>query len=200
EIDAVVFYDNPALTWDRVVKNCITAGEGSRLQFERAARSVLGSKVWVQSLVRRHFGGLGRLGKLLTTEHHFSHAGSAFYPSPYESAAILTLDGVGEWATTTVGLGKGKDIELFLQIDYPHSLGLLYSAVTYFCGFKVNSGEYKLMGLAPYGRPSYSNIIRDKLISIKSDGSYRLNTEYFGYLDGLEMTNARFECLFDGPR
>jgi len=200
ELDAIVFYDNPVLTWDRVLKNCIVAGERSRNQFQAATKSVLGTKVWVQSLVGRTLGGLGKAGKLLITEHHFAHASSAFYPSPFERAAILTLDGVGEWATTTIGFGEGSHIDLLFEIDYPHSLGLLYSAFTYFCGFKVNSGEYKLMGLAPYGRPVYAELIRDKLISVRPDGSYRLNTEYFGYLDGLQMTNEKFEALFGGPR
>ena len=199
DLDAVVFYDNPVLTWDRVVRSCIAAGEASREQFQKAARSVLGTKVWIQSMVRRELGGLGKTGKLLVTEHHFSHASSAFYPSPFEQAAILTLDGVGEWATTTIGFGAGNHIDLLLEIDYPHSLGLLYSAFTHFCGFKVNSGEYKLMGLAPYGRPVYAGLIKDKLISFREDGSYRLNMEYFGYLDGLHMTNQNFEALFGGP-
>jgi carbamoyltransferase len=200
ELDAIAFYDNPVLTWDRVVKNCIVAGESSRAQFRAAAESVLGSKVWVERLVRRALGGLGKAGKLLITEHHFSHAASAYYPSPFERAAILTLDGVGEWATTTLGAGEGDHIDLLFEIDYPHSVGLLYSAFTYFCGFKVNSGEYKLMGLAPYGKPVYAGLIRDHLISIKPDGSYRLNTEYFGYLDSLHMTNEKFASLFGGPR
>ena len=199
ELDAIVFYDNPLLTLDRVLHNCMGAGPASADQFEKAARSILGVKVWVQDYVQRKLGTLGRRGRLLFTEHHQSHAASAFYPSPFEEAAILTLDGVGEWETTTLGRGRGERIELDRAIQYPHSLGLLYSAMTYFCGFKVNSGEYKLMGLAPYGEPIYADRIRERLIDVKDDGSYRLNVDYFGYLDGLVMTNAKFEELFGGP-
>ena len=199
DLDAVVFYDNPLLTLDRVVKNCLMAGPKGVVQFEKAAPSVLGVKLWVHDCVRRALGGLGKAGRLLVTEHHMAHAASAFYPSSFESAAILTVDGVGEWATTTLGMGEGNDITLFSEIRYPHSLGLLYSAFTYFCGFKVNSGEYKLMGLAPYGEPKYCDAIYEHLIDVRPDGSYRLNTEYFGYLDDLVMTNRKFEELFGGP-
>ena len=198
DLDAVVFYDNPLLTWDRVLKNALTSGEQAFEQFEKAAPSILGIKLWVQDHVRRAIGSLGKLNKLLFTEHHMAHAASAFYPSPFQEAAILTLDGVGEWTTTSIGYGSGNLIELFEEIHYPHSLGLLYSAFTYFCGFKVNSGEYKLMGLAPYGKPVYYNTIREHLIDIKDDGSYRLNTEFFGYLSGLTMTNEKFASLFGG--
>jgi len=200
ELDAIVFYDNPILTWDRVLKNCIQVGEKSFDQFSKACRSILGIKMWVRDYVCDLVGSLGKQGKLLFTEHHLAHAASAFYPSPYKNAAIITLDGVGEWATTTVGFGNDNNIELFYEIDYPHSLGLLYSAFTYFCGFKVNSGEYKLMGLAPYGEPKYYNDIKEYLIDVKDDGSYRLNTEYFGYLNSLKMTNEKFNDLFGGPR
>ena len=131
------------------------------------------------------------------SEHHLSHAASAFYPSPFESAAILTLDGVGEWTTTSLSLGKGSSLEVLKEIHFPHSLGLLYSAFTYFTGFKVNSGEYKLMGLAPYGEPKYINIIKENLIDIKDDGSFRLNMDYFDYCTGLKMTNIKFNNLFD---
>ena len=199
DIDAVVFYDNPLLTWDRIVQNSMMAGPKGAEQFEKACQSVLGVKLWVNDYVKAAMGGLGKEGRVLFTEHHMSHAASAFYPSPFHKAAILTLDGVGEWATTTMGRGEGGKLELTKEIDYPHSLGLLYSAFTYFTGFKVNSGEYKLMGLAPYGEPVYASIIRDKLIDVKPDGSYRLNTEYFGYIDGLVMTNDKFASLFGGP-
>lgn len=199
ELDAIVFYDNPLLTFDRVLANSMMAGKESWPQFEKACTSVLGVKFWVEEHVQRVVGSLGRAGKLLFTEHHMSHAASAFYPSPFQEAAILTLDGVGEWATTTIGFGHGNKLDLFEQIEYPHSLGLLYSAFTYFCGFKVNSGEYKLMGLAPYGTPRFAGTIREHLIDIRDDGSYRLNTEYFGYLDGLVMTNDKFAELFGGP-
>ena len=199
ELDAIVFYDNPLLTWDRVLKNCLMMGETACHQFDQACRSVLGIKVWVREYVRRALGSLGKAGKLLCCEHHQAHAASAFYPSPFEEAAILTLDGVGEWETTTLGFGQGNRIELRQALHYPHSLGLLYSAFTYFCGFKVNSGEYKLMGLAPYGKPAYYRTIRDHLIDVKEDGSFRLNPEYFGFLDSNFMTNEKFERLFGGP-
>src|SRR4029077_2690180 len=137
--------------------------------------------------------------KLLFTEHHVSHAASAFYPSPFEEAAVLTMDGVGEWATTSVAHGKGNQVEILKEIHFPHSLGLLYSAFTYYTGFKVNSGEYKLMGLAPYGEPKYTSTIFDHLIDVKPDGSFRLNLDYFNYCAGLTMTNERFHRLFGMP-
>ena len=199
ELDAVVFYDNPLLTLDRVIKNALMKVEQAIEQFEKAAPSILGVKLWVREYVKRALGSLGKSNRLLFTEHHMAHAASAFYPSPFHEAAIVTIDGVGEWTTTSIGFGSGNKIELFEEIHYPHSLGLLYSAFTYFCGFKVNSGEYKLMGLAPYGRPVYYDTIRKRLIDIKEDGSYQLNTEYFGYLEGLTMTNERFASVFGGP-
>src|SRR5206468_8191386 len=137
--------------------------------------------------------------KLLFAEHHLSHAASAFYPSPFEEAVVLTMDGVGEWATTSIAVGRGRDLRIDREIHFPHSLGLLYSAFTYFTGFKVNSGEYKLMGLAPYGEPRYAKLIRDNLIDVKPDGSFRLNLDYFDYCTGLTMTNERFDALFGGP-
>ena len=197
ELRAVVFYDNPALTLDRVVRSLASVAPRGEEQWRQAAGSLLGNKLHVPELVRET---LGADVPVLATEHHAAHAASAFYPSPYEEAAILTLDGVGEWATTTIGFGEGSRLQILKSIDYPHSLGLLYSAVTYFCGFKVNSGEYKLMGLAPYGEPIFADLIRDKLIDIKPDGSYRLNTDYFGFLDSTEMVNERFALLFGGPR
>jgi carbamoyltransferase len=199
DLDAVVFYDNPLLTFDRVVKNAMTVGSMATDQFQRATRSVLGHKVWVDAYLREELGTLGRSDTLLVVDHHRAHAAAAYYPSPFDDAAILTLDGVGEWATTTVGHGRGKSLEIREAINYPHSLGLLYSAFTYYCGFKVNSGEYKLMGLAPYGEPRYYDSIRENLIDIRPDGSYRLNTGFLGYLDGDRMTNSRFDGLFGGP-
>jgi carbamoyltransferase len=199
ELDAVVFYDKPLWTWDRVVKNCLHAGADAAEQFQKAANSILGIKLWVDDYVHEMLGTVGRAGRVLFTEHHMAHAASAFFPSPFEEAAILTVDGVGEWATTTIGRGAGNEIELLDEIHYPHSLGLLYSAFTYFCGFKVNSGEYKLMGLAPYGRPRYVQQILDHLIDLRDDGSYRLNLDYFGYIGGSVMTNDRFSDLFGGP-
>ena len=197
DLDAIIYYDNPIATFDRVVQNALAAG--GREQFTMAAGSVLGEKLWVNERVKRSVGSLGREGKVLFAEHHMAHAASAFYPSPFESAAILTMDGVGEWATTCLGSGRGDRIELFSEIDYPHSLGLLYSAFTQFCGFKVNSGEYKLMGLAPYGRPLYCDLIRQHLIDIREDGSYRLDMSYFTYMNDMVMTGERFASLFHGP-
>jgi carbamoyltransferase len=199
DLDAVIFYDNPLATFDRVVENALSAGEAGRAQFLKAAAQMLGDKVWVNDHVRRALGSLGREGQVLFAEHHMSHAASAFYPSPFESAAILTIDGVGEWATTSLGAGESNTVRLFSEINYPHSLGLLYSAFTSFCGFKVNSGEYKLMGLAPYGEPRYYDAICQHLIDVRDDGSYRLDTKYFDYLSGAAMTGARFAALFGGP-
>ena len=199
ELDAIVFYESPLLTWDRVLKNCMQGGSESYDQFIKAARSILGIKLWVKDYVQHAIGSLGQADRLLYSEHHMSHAASAFYPSPFDEAAILTLDGVGEWCTTSIGHGNGQSIELLQEIDYPHSLGLLYSAFTYYCGFKVNSGEYKLMGLAPYGDPVYTQRIKDHLIDIKADGSYRLNMDYFAYIQKMAMINDKFAALFDGP-
>jgi len=196
ELDAVVFYDSPLLTLDRVIKNSLTVAPSGREQFVAASRALLGAKArFAQELE----ACLGEPARLLVTHHHMAHAASCFYPSPFEHAAILTIDGVGEWATCTLGVGTGTRIELLSELQYPHSLGLLYSAFTYYCGFKVNSGEYKLMGLAPYGQPRYADIIRDELIDIRDDGSLRLDTSAFGFLDSPLMTNPRFEELFGGP-
>ncbi|MES2149512.1 MAG: carbamoyltransferase [Pseudomonadota bacterium] len=198
ELDAIVFYDNPIATFDRVVENALAGGAEGREQFIMAAGQILGDKIWLNQHVQNALGSLGREGRVLFAEHHMAHAASAFYPSPFERAAILTIDGVGEWATTSLGAGEGNSIRLFSEINYPHSLGLLYSAFTYFCGFKVNSGEYKLMGLAPYGQPVYYEAIRKHLIDVREDGSYRLDTSYFGYLSGMVMTGERFAALFGG--
>ncbi len=199
DLDAVIFYDDPLRTLDRAVTTALAVAPAGREVFGEAAPSLLTSKVWIEPIVERALGSLGKAGRLLCAEHHMAHAASAFYPSPFQEAAILTLDGVGEWATTTLGAGSGNRIELLHEIDYPHSLGLLYSAITAFCGFKVNSGEYKLMGLAPYGRPLYADTIRRHLIDVKADGSFRLHMEYFGYLTSSAMTNDRFAELFGGP-
>ncbi len=195
ELDAVVFYDHPLLTLDRVLKSILSKTPQTEDQWIKASRSILGTKLFVEKYIRDM---LKADVKVYFTEHHASHAASAFYPSPFSEAAILTFDGVGEWATTTLGLGEGETMKLLKEIDYPHSLGLLYSAFTYFTGFKVNSGEYKLMGLAPYGKPVYADTIREKLIDIKDDGSFRLNMEFFGYLDTDRMTNENFAELFAG--
>ncbi|MBX7165039.1 MAG: carbamoyltransferase [Pirellulales bacterium] len=196
EIASVAFYDSSLLTFDRVVKNTVSVAPGGRDQFADACRAFLGAKARLMDDLEEV---LGLRPKLLVTHHHMAHAASCFYPSPYEEAAILTIDGVGEWATCTLGHGQGNQIELLKEIRYPHSLGLLYSAFTYYCGFKVNSGEYKLMGLAPYGQPKYADKIRQHLVDLLDDGSFRLNTKYFGYLDSGVMTNAHFDELFGGP-
>ena len=196
ELDAVVFYDHPLWTLDRVLKSIIATAPQSEDQWLKASRSLLGNKLFVESFIR---DALKADFPIYFTEHHASHAASAFYPSPFKEAAILTLDGVGEWATTTLGVGEGEQIKLLKEIDFPHSLGLLYSAFTYFCGFKVNSGEYKLMGLAPYGKPVFTELIREKLVDIRDDGSFRLNMDHFGYLDSDRMTNSKFAELFGGP-
>jgi len=198
ELDAVVFYDNPSLTFDRIVQNALVASPDGCEQWNIALRNILSEKAQVQQFLQET---LGVEMPILATDHHLAHAASAFYPSPFEEAAILTIDGVGEWATCSIGRGWGNDIELLEEIRYPHSLGLLYSAFTSFCGFKVNSGEYKLMGLAPYGTPVYAGRIREHLLDVRDDGSFRLNMEYFAYLSDGSLTNDAFHQLFGGaPR
>ncbi|MGB4773098.1 MAG: carbamoyltransferase [Chitinophagaceae bacterium] len=199
EISAVAFYDNPALTWDRIVKSCIVGGKESSETFESAFTSLFGIKMWVHDHVKKLLGTTGELGKIVFTGHHMSHSASCFYPSPFKESAILTLDGVGEWSTTTIAHGKENQIDILKEINFPNSLGLLYSAFTYYCGFKVNSGEYKLMGLAPYGRPIYADKIYQHLIDVKDDGSYSLNQEYFGFIAGKKSISQKFCDLFGGP-
>jgi carbamoyltransferase len=196
DLAAVAFYDNPVLSLDRILRTLVVAGNDGLPTWLRSAPSWLSGNLAVERLVKDE---LKADLPVLFSEHHFSHAASAFYPSPFAEAAVLTLDGVGEWATTTLGTGRGNDVEISQEIHFPHSLGLLYSAFTQFCGFKVNSGEYKLMGLAPYGKPIYADRIRGELIDLKPDGSFRLNLDYFGYLNSLSMTNAAFAELFGGP-
>lgn len=200
DLNAVVYYDNPFLTMGRFVQNLRYTGADSRDLLEFSLESLVSRKMWVHQMLKECMGRLGMEDKLYVAEHHISHAASAFFPSPYKKAAIITLDGVGEYATTTIGYGEKNQIKLLQEIDYPHSIGLLYSAFTYFCGFKVNSGDYKLMGLAPYGEPVYYQLIKEKLIDIKPDGSYRLNMEYFDYQYGRAMTNDKFAGLFGGGR
>lgn len=196
-LDYVVFYDKPYEKFDRLLMTYLgIAPMGLRSFFDQMP-PWLKEKLFMRRTVRKL---LGYKGHVLFTTHHQAHAGAAFFPSPFQEAAFLTLDGVGEWATATYGVGKDNRIEILKQINFPHSLGLLYSAFTYFTGFKVNSGEYKLMGLAPYGEPKYEDIIRRELIDIKEDGSFRLNMDYFDYCAGLRMTNDRFAKLFGGPR
>lgn len=199
-IDYVVYYDNPLLTLDRWLANCIAVSPDNERIIEKSFESTYANKLWVHEHIKNAVGNLGAADKLYVCEHHMSHAASAFYPSPFEEAAIITMDGVGEWATTTVGRGKGKKIEILEQISYPHSLGLLYSAFTYFCGFKVNFGEYKLMGLAPYGKPIYAPLIKEKLIDIKEDGSFKLHLDYFSFMNQDVMTGEKFESLFGVKR
>ena len=165
-------------------------------QFIQAMPLWLKQKLWIPDLIKKE---LNYKGKILFTEHHESHAASAFYPSPFKEAAFLTMDGVGEWDTASFGVGKDNDIEILHTLRFPHSLGLLYSTFTYYAGFKVNSGEYKLMGLAPYGEPKYIDLILNELMDLKEDGSFKFNMKYFGYCNGLRMTNRRFERLFGGP-
>ena len=199
QIDYVAFYEKPLLKFDRLLETYLAYAPAGFRSFRMALPLWLKKKLFL----RREMGaGLGKQfkGSYVFTEHHESHAASAFLPSPFEEAAILTVDGVGEWATTTFGEGKGNRFTLSGEIKFPHSLGLLYSAFTYYCGFRVNSGEYKLMGLAPYGEPIYADLIADNVIDVKEDGSFRLDMKYFNYCQGLTMTNRRFEQLMGQPR
>lgn len=201
DLDIVAFYDNSLYTLDRYLKNILAAGADSKDVIERSFETMFSDKLWINhKLSKLLWGECQTEHRIITCEHHISHAASAFYPSPFEQAVILTMDGVGEWATTTIGIGTGNKIEILEEMRFPHSLGLLYSAFTYFCGFKVNSGDYKFMGLAPYGEPVYEELIKEKLIDIKEDGSFRLNLDYFDYQYGRAMTNSKFENLFGGPR
>ena len=201
QLDAVAFYDKPINKFARILETYMGVAPKGLQSFMMALPLWLKQKLWIPPEIETALekAGIPMPPEILFPEHHESHAGSAFYPSPFQSAAILTVDGVGEWATSTIGHGQGNKVEVLQELRFPHSLGLLYSAFTYFTGFKVNSGEYKLMGLAPYGRPTYVNVIREKLLDLRADGSFRLNLDYFGYLDGLTMTNNRFAELFGGP-
>ncbi|MES1180523.1 MAG: carbamoyltransferase [Verrucomicrobiota bacterium] len=198
-LDAVVFYDKPVLKFTRLLETYLAVAPGGLRTFPTAIANWLGEKLDLRKTIRAGLPGLRADCKILFTEHHQAHAASAFYPSPFEDAAILTIDGVGEWATTTIGHGRGNELKLLQEIRFPHSLGLLYSAFTDYCGFRINSGEYKLMGLAPYGEPKYAEVIRRELIEVKPDGSFRLNLEYFNFLSGTTMTNEKFHALFGGP-
>ena len=204
DLDQVVFYDKPLIKFERLLETYLAYAPRGLRSFITAMPIWLKEKLLLKDLLKKELARLGgiktaALPPLLFTEHHQAHAASAFFPSPFERAAVLCLDGVGEWATTTVWLGEGHRLTPKWEIRFPHSLGLLYSAFTYFAGFKVNSGEYKLMGLAPYGEPRYADLIREHLIDIKDDGSFRMNMGYFNYASGLTMTNARFARLFGGP-
>lgn len=195
EVDHVVFYEKPFLKFERLLETYVANAPYGWPSFLKAIPVWLKQKLWIPDLIQKE---LEWDGKVLFTEHHESHAASAFYPSPFTKAAFLTTDGVGEWATSSWGIGEGKKLRIQAELNFPHSLGLLYSAFTYFTGFRVNSGEYKLMGLAPYGEPCYVQTIYDHLISVKEDGSYRLNLDYFTYMTGLRMTGRKFEALFGG--
>jgi len=192
----VAFYEKPFLKFDRILHSYLAYAPAGLRSFLMAIPLWIRERIWMKDLIRQE---LGCDTKIIFPEHHESHAAAAFFPSPYAEAAILTLDGVGEWATTSLGVGRGNQFKLLQELQFPHSLGLLYSAFTYFTGFRVNSGEYKLMGLAPYGEPKYVQIILRELIDLKEDGSFRLNMSYFNYGVGLTMTNAKFEGLFGGP-
>jgi carbamoyltransferase len=198
QLSYVAFYDKPLTKFDRLLETYLAFAPAGFLSFRTAIPVWLKEKVYMRAAIRNGLEGLQGV-PLLFMVHHESHAASAFFPSPFEEAAILTLDGVGEWSTTAVGTGKGNRIELTHHLRFPHSLGLLYSAFTYYCGFKVNSGEYKLMGLAPYGRPVYADAIRQNLVDVKSDGTFRLDMRYFNYCQGLTMTGPEFDKLFGAP-
>jgi carbamoyltransferase len=198
-LSAVVFYDKPITKFTRTLETYLAIAPRGLSTFARVLKSWLGEKLNVPRAIREELPGLAKNCPTLFTEHHQAHAASAFFPSPFEEAAIITIDGVGEWATTTVARGQGSTIEPLKELRFPHSLGLLYSAFTAYCGFRVNSGEYKLMGLAPYGEPKFAAAIRDRLIEVKQDGSFWLNLEYFDFLAGTKMTNEKFDALFGGP-
>jgi carbamoyltransferase len=213
QLDYVGFYDKPLLKFDRLLETYLDYAPAGFSSFLKALPLWMKEKLWMPDLIRTELGKVGgeedekaakKIGKkfewkLLFGDHHESHAASAFYPSPFEEAAILTIDGVGEWATSSIGVGKGNEITLLKELRFPDSLGLLYSAFTYYTGFRVNSGEYKVMGLAPYGEPKYVSLIKDKLLEVRDDGSLKMNHEYFSYSQGLRMTNRAFDKLFGGP-
>jgi carbamoyltransferase len=199
QLDAVVFYDKPILKFARLLETYLAVAPGGWRTFPTVLSNWLGEKLDLRKAIRAELPELRPDCQILFTEHHQSHAASAFYPSPYDEAAILTIDGVGEWATTTIGHGRGSEIKMLKELRFPHSLGLVYSAFTDYCGFRINSGEYKLMGLAPYGEPKYANAIHRELLDIKPDGSFWLNLDYFNFLRGTTMTNEKFHKLFGGP-
>jgi carbamoyltransferase len=201
DLDGVAFYDKPITKFVRILETFMSVAPKGVKPYMIALPIWVKKKLHIPLKIEESLEACGvkMPENLYFPEHHESHAASAFYPSPYESAAVLTIDGVGEWATTTIAHGKGNELQILKEMRFPHSLGLLYSAFTYFTGFRVNSGEYKLMGLAPYGEPVYADKIKEHLIDIKADGSFRLNMKYFAYLDDLKMTNKKFAKLFDGP-
>ncbi|MHB8522747.1 MAG: carbamoyltransferase family protein [Limisphaerales bacterium] len=196
QVDFVVFYEKPFIKFDRLLHSYLACAPAGIRSFLKAIPLWIKDKIWMKAGIKKE---LDYDGPILFPEHHESHAASAFFPSPYQEAAFLTVDGVGEWTTTSYGVGRGNEVQIQGELHFPHSLGLLYSAFTYYTGFKVNSGEYKLMGLAPYGEPKYAGLILRELIDLKEDGSFRLNMRYFNYAAGLTMINRRFEALFGGP-
>ncbi|MDG1820057.1 MAG: carbamoyltransferase [Porticoccaceae bacterium] len=204
QIDKVVFYEKPFVKFERLLETYLAFAPKGFTSFAKAMPVWIKDKLFQKSaLIKELEATLAKdinwRERLLFSEHHLSHAASAFYPSPFESAAVLTLDGVGEWTTTSLAVGNGRDLQVIKEIHFPHSLGLLYSAFTYYTGFKVNSGEYKVMGLAPYGEPRFADLIREKLITVADDGSFQLDMSYFDYATGLTMTNKKFDALFGGP-
>src|SRR5258708_5818333 len=201
DVDHVVFYEKPLPKFERLIETYLAFAPRGFASFRSAMPAWIKEKLFQSRVLEKQLRAIddGWNGSLLYTEHHQSHAASAFFPSPFRRAAVLTMDGVGEWPTTSVAVGRDQSLNILREIHFPHSLGLLYSAFTYYTGFKVNSGEYKLMGLAPYGRPVYAQRILEHLIDVKADGSFRLNLDYFDYCTGLTMTNRHFEALFGGP-
>ena len=204
QIDNVVFYEKPFVKFERLLETYLAFAPKGFTSFARAMPLWIKDKLFQKSALNKELKSaldenIDWRERLLFSEHHLSHAASAFYPSPFDRAAVLTLDGVGEWTTTSIAVGRGSELKVLKEIHFPHSLGLLYSAFTYYTGFKVNSGEYKVMGLAPYGEPRYSDLIKEKLITIANDGSFQLDMSYFDYATGLTMTNKKFNALFGGP-
>ena len=200
KIDYIVFFEKPFLKFERLIETYVAFAPKGFKSFCMSMPIWLREKLFQKKLLfeklKQNDENFNDINKIYFSEHHYSHAASAFYPSPFKDAVILTLDGVGEWATTTIAIGNGNEIKMLKEIHFPHSIGLLYSAFTYFTGFKVNSGEYKVMGLAPYGQPKYKDIIMKELVDLKNDGSFRLNMKYFNYATGLTMINNKFEDLF----
>ena len=205
DIDFVAYFEKPFVKFERLIETYLAFAPRGFRSFRHAIPLWVKEKLFLKRLLARHLGDLDPAvdweARMLFSEHHLSHAASAYFPSPFDEAVVLTMDGVGEWATTSLAIGRGEKLEVMREIHFPHSLGLLYSAFTYYCGFRVNSGEYKLMGLAPYGHPRYADLIRSHLIDVKPDGSFQLDLEYFDYCTGLTMTSPRFHALFGGaPR
>src|SRR5690554_2984417 len=206
QVDYIVFYEKPFLKFERIIETFFTIAPQGFVSFMKAFPIWIKEKLFLKNTLIRAFSQLGDMtaktvsDKMLFSQHHLSHAASAFYPSPFENALIIVLDGVGEWSTTTISTGKGNAIHIKEEIVFPHSLGLLYSAFTYFLGFKVNSGEYKMMGLAPYGKPVFRDLIKENLLDLKPDGSFKLNLSYFTFLGSLTMTGEKFEKLFGMKR